>query len=432
MIYGGPLKSDPQGSGKPQAYRFPKSKFTAAQAKAWLREHKISWISFEAASGKEASYDGNYGIYHEGAEAVAISALFAVDNVPTQRFLKDMVSVGIYTHPEHKWKLDVTPERLSKWLAAYRKMRENGIDVEIPLDHSRSAADNLGYVVDMLIKPNANGDLTIWGIHEIRGQKSLEIIERNRNVSVAIEKDYVDGKSNKYGEAIVHSSVVQGPIVPGQGEFISIAASREGKDTEQIPVFYLEREKIMDKETLLKLKALLGEDDDSTEENIVSRLEAAIKAGKESKEALDAAQKEVKKLSGLVKAVEKKTAGGTEVKIDPNLAEQMGSTAEQQLSLLVQAGKITPAVKDKLAAGLIGETGKRNLIALSLGENSSPSVLTVVVDALKENDLVKLGEQTGAQVLQRQAPDDDDTKKKADKEAGDVMLSAAGVESKKE
>ena len=52
QIYGGPLKSDPQGSGKPQTYRFPKGKFTADQAKKWLKEHKIKYILFEAASGK--------------------------------------------------------------------------------------------------------------------------------------------------------------------------------------------------------------------------------------------------------------------------------------------------------------------------------------------------------------------------------------------
>jgi len=51
MIYGGPLKTDPSGSGKPQAYRFPKSKFTAAQAKAWLKEHNIKTILFEPATG---------------------------------------------------------------------------------------------------------------------------------------------------------------------------------------------------------------------------------------------------------------------------------------------------------------------------------------------------------------------------------------------
>lgn len=34
-----------------QAYRFDKSKFTAAEARNWLKEHNIKYSTFEAASG---------------------------------------------------------------------------------------------------------------------------------------------------------------------------------------------------------------------------------------------------------------------------------------------------------------------------------------------------------------------------------------------
>jgi len=35
-----------------QAYRFDRKKFTVAQAKAWLKEHNVKVIRFEAASGQ--------------------------------------------------------------------------------------------------------------------------------------------------------------------------------------------------------------------------------------------------------------------------------------------------------------------------------------------------------------------------------------------
>jgi len=47
MIYGGRLKSN--NKIETQAYRFPKNKFTAAEARKWLKEHKINYISFEPA-----------------------------------------------------------------------------------------------------------------------------------------------------------------------------------------------------------------------------------------------------------------------------------------------------------------------------------------------------------------------------------------------
>lgn len=54
-VLGGPLKTDPAGSGKTQSYRFPKDKFTVDQARKWLQDHDIKPILFEPASGAEES-----------------------------------------------------------------------------------------------------------------------------------------------------------------------------------------------------------------------------------------------------------------------------------------------------------------------------------------------------------------------------------------
>jgi len=42
-------KSDPNASMKVQSYRFGKHQFTPEEAKAWLKKHNISYISFEPA-----------------------------------------------------------------------------------------------------------------------------------------------------------------------------------------------------------------------------------------------------------------------------------------------------------------------------------------------------------------------------------------------
>lgn len=44
-----------------QAYRFKKSKFTADQAKKWLKDHNIKYIKFEAASGSKDNNTGFIG-----------------------------------------------------------------------------------------------------------------------------------------------------------------------------------------------------------------------------------------------------------------------------------------------------------------------------------------------------------------------------------
>ena len=38
-----------------QSYRFDKTKYTAAEAKKWLKEHKFKYISFEKAEDKNES-----------------------------------------------------------------------------------------------------------------------------------------------------------------------------------------------------------------------------------------------------------------------------------------------------------------------------------------------------------------------------------------
>jgi len=53
MFYGGPKKSDPRGGAEVQAIRFPKKKFTVAEAKKWLKDHDFKFILFEPATEKD-------------------------------------------------------------------------------------------------------------------------------------------------------------------------------------------------------------------------------------------------------------------------------------------------------------------------------------------------------------------------------------------
>lgn len=379
-----------------------------------------------------------YGIGHEGALPVTAGSRSLSNDVSTQAFKKDMLKVGVYEHPVYGWTMDVTEERLHRFVAAFGEMKANGVDVEIPIDHSDSATNNLGYVIDMFVEDDEDGVSTLYGIHEIRGEEAIGIVSRNRNVSVAIEREFKDGKGNSYGEVIVHSSVVQQPILPGQNDFepVSVAASR-GATAGKIPVFTLSKETRstnMDEKMLKAIKELLGAGDEVTADNVLSRLEQRFKEGGEK---LSTLTEEVVNLKGKVESLEaSKSKDGDDKKaskIDRNLAEQMGTTAEQQLSLLVDGGKITPAVKDKLCKVLVGEAGSRNVIALSIGAENKPSLLTAVVDALKDNDVIELNEKTGVQVLSRQVPGVGDkvTEAKEEQEVQDEMIVMAdGTEEK--
>lgn len=393
----------------------------------------------EKNKGKASQPEGIYVAAHEGFFALAVGAKKEAENEdPIQKFKKDIISVGTYIHPVFEWVLDVTRERLFQWVAAFEAMRENGVDVEVPLNHSLDAKDNLGYVVDMFVEQNDDGVDTLFGIHEIRGEDAIDIIKRNKNTSVWVEQDCVDGKGNHYGEAIKHNSIVQQPVVPGQGDFVPVSKAASAGVTgsvEKIPIFtkMSKGEEAMNEETLKALRELLGQGEDLTEDNALSRIEERIKnltdKNKELTEANVALDAQVKE--------KQSTKASKELSIDPNLAEQMASTAEQQLELAVKAGKATPAFANKLKEIFVGKTGERNTKMLSIAQDGSSSLFSRLLKALEENDITQLAEQTGLQVLSREFPADESPSEEdenAIKEAGDDMVASVGgkVEAKTE
>lgn len=432
LVKGGPLKSNPSGGTTAQTYWFPKGRFSVEQARSWLKSHNITPILFEPATGAAAS-----AILSEAHDAEPIGDAIMQDGEdPVQRFRKDMISEGIYIHPVHKWKLNVTKERIFQWLATYKRMRANGIDVEIPLDHSKKAENNLGYVVDAYIDTNPDGKYTLYGVHEVRGQDAIDIIKRNRNVSIWLDHDYVDGKGNRYGEAIVHSSVVQQPVVQGQQEFLPIAASRAvlGSD-EKVPVYILSTKLkgVETMEELLKqIKELLGTEDEVTEENVFSLLSAFVKDKDSKTEDIQSKLTELTKRLDTAETDAKAAGREKAAQKDPDTLELIASAGEKELSFLVKDGKITPAVSEKLQTVLIGAAGGRNAKALCLGENSAPSLLSEVVAALKENDVVKLGEQTGTQVLARNVPGQDENTTPDKEVVTEMVESVDGPETTKQ
>lgn len=371
-------------------------------------------------------------LVYNGSEPIACAAQNTdKDGVPKQRFKKDMIRPGTYKHPVMGWTIDVTAERLNRWVAAFRAMRDNGIDVEVPVNHSYDARDNIGYVVDMFVEDDAEGVPTLYGIHEIIGSNNIELVKTNRNVSVAISKDFKDGKGNAYGEAIVHSSVVQQPVVPGQSDFVPIAASRM-YETQNVlyKVNTMEKGETMPNVIPLdKLRELLGAGDDLTEENALSRLNEMLKSKDEK---LSTLQKENIDLQGKLDESGKKDTKAAS-KVDPTVAEMLADAAGDKLDNLVQNGKITPAVRDELSKVLVGKEGERNMSALAINQATHKSLFKNVVEALSKNDVALLGEKTGVQVLSREVHGETDEKElsKQQEKTTTEMLEMAGAPVKK-
>ncbi len=114
----------------------------------------------------------------------------------------------------------------------------------------------------------------------------------------------------------------------------------------------------------------------------------------------------------------------SKIEVDPDTLETSVELVETKLSALVTEGAITPAVQKNLAAVLVGAEGSRNVMALSRKATGGAKPLaTLIIDALKGNKAVKIGEKTSAQQkIELSRTDDQD---KEIKSFSDAMLAGA-------
>lgn len=156
--------------------------------------------------------------------------------------VKDVLATGTYKHPVHGWSLEVTPEKLAKYCAAFSEMKNNGVKVPIYADHKPGAATTLGYCRDMFMGgpealknhpelaklPADQAPLDpnkLYAIHDWSSPEAQKMGHGVGQVSVMIDKKMKDGTGHNYGEAVRHIAVTPEPIVPGQGSFTQLAAS---------------------------------------------------------------------------------------------------------------------------------------------------------------------------------------------------------------
>ena len=341
-----------------------------------------------------------------------------VGELPRRRFVKDLIHSGTYKHPKDGWTMYVTPDRMDVWVASFNKMRENGRGVEAVKDHSFKAEDKVGDVVDMY----REGD-TLYAVHEFIGDDAINLAQRVNTVSPWIEPNFKDGR-NEYGESIVHSAIVQQPVIDSQQPFKAMAASLSG--TNASPLIKTNGASKMD---LTELRTVLGAGDELTEDNAIKMVRDRITNAESEKtsastKAQEAEAKVLQLESKLTEAAAKhKTAP------DADTLEMQAEVAGERFDALAEQGRVTPAVAASLKTLLVGDKGKRNAYALSATYSGrDASLAREIVDILKTNDPVELGEKTRAQGKALSFADlADDKQAEAKKAAAAQLRAGAGL-----
>lgn len=149
------------------------------------------------------------------------------------RFKKPIVSTGVYTIPgdtPRKVKIDHT--RLDHWKAQFDKMKDAGVSVPAPWNHSKEALPMSVGNDGTLPRSDINAgwwdklwveDGTLWGELDVpQSEDAVKIGTNVKETSIYVRPDFEDGSGNKWQDSLMHIALVTHPIENGQGNFTPV------------------------------------------------------------------------------------------------------------------------------------------------------------------------------------------------------------------
>ncbi len=343
-------------------------------------------------------------------QAVACSGSGELAGQPSRKFRKELIRTGNYVKPSAGLAFSVDRSALDHWVETFSTMRANGVDVTVPVGHTTDAEANRGYVRDLF----RDGD-SLVGIIELVGEDAIRLAGRS-DVSIYSPPEYTDGKGNRYVRPITHVALVTNPVVPGLKGFEALAASF-GDAGSQDPIVLVFQEDPTMPDQLTTTPPPAGANDGTLDPRAELKkafrskiLKAIDDESLDMKATLKAVGDLLRTQEAILKKLEGMDAGtpeptesveATVVPVAASLGrdklviELAADNRRMKLDALVAKGKITPAVRDKLAAQFIGPNNEALALDLSSAGNTR---FDGIVAALAENETIPLGEKTRAQL----------------------------------
>ena len=167
------------------------------------------------------------------SEALALSDQTTADGKPIKRFRKEIIREGDFQKAADNLAFTVTKDSLDHWVNTFGEMQKNKVDVYFPAGHTNRPEANRGYWRKLEVAPSTKNPaiLALWGEVDAIGEDAIGLIGRT-DVSLYSPRELVDGEGHKYRRPIVHIAACVDPVIPGLGEWQSVAASLEAGDAE--------------------------------------------------------------------------------------------------------------------------------------------------------------------------------------------------------
>jgi hypothetical protein len=133
------------------------------------------------------------------------------------RFLKEIIRVGEYRHPRDPAQtVTITPARLRDWVSNFYA---GPAKVWIPYRHSADPQDNTGWVEDLFVD-----DGRLYAVMRVTDEQAARLLREGtiEDVSVGVEKGFVDMAGRRYGELLRHVALTLDPHIRNQTGFVAL------------------------------------------------------------------------------------------------------------------------------------------------------------------------------------------------------------------
>jgi hypothetical protein len=188
--------------------------FDRAQAGA----HRVPTQGAGATVERESRGRAEAEAAHGAAQPAAAAPQAGFSPLAEGRFRKELIREGTWVHPTQHFQLTVTRERMRRWVEKFRLLRERGIRIPVPFGHSYDPKDNAGFLEDLVLEGNA-----LFGVLVIpRAEDAGKLGTTVKEVSISINPDFRDGEGRRYGEVIEHIALTTRPLVGGQSDFLPL------------------------------------------------------------------------------------------------------------------------------------------------------------------------------------------------------------------
>lgn len=369
-------------------------------------------------------------------------------------YRKEVVYLGNFIKRDPKsgsvqFELPVDETLLDHWVATFKKMQAEGIDVPVPLEHTADPEKNRGKVIKLTKEQNPHREgPSLYAYIQFRDAES-EKMAASSQVSLYSPPEFVSGKDTKYVRPIRHVALTDYPLIPGLANFekavvaslvsnseedemtvrelasrLGVDISASASDEEIVQTFETWSAEMEEEGTTTESEDLDFEDDDfeefDDEDGTTTESEETFDEFEPDDDEFDAEDDFGDDDDSFDEAVDEDFSVTTteseemSASLSPRVLNEIVRARKFELSSMCKERKITPAQRDRL----IKRFADPRRVAIAMSDSSEDDGYSDTVETLKMNrEAFKTSSSTGPQALPGDSPQSSPMVRDAEKRA---------------